>query len=361
MPLAAFRSHLRSHAARNTLASDRSDRLPVRLGTNRIFILPTKTGTAFFFLLVVLLLLSINYNNPPVYLLTFLLSGVGLVGIFHTHRGLSGLRITHASATPAFAGHRATFPVLVANPHRWPRYGIQVGWARVDAGPSRDIPATEETTFLPSLPADHRGELRPTRVVVATIFPLGLFRAWSWVALPLRCVVYPAPAPHAPGLDRHGASLEHDDQRARVRHLLDGEEYHGLRAYQPGDPPRRIAWKAAARRAELISKEFGSTPRQEDLVLDWHSLPGQEVEARLSLLCRLVLDAEDSGRLYSLRIPGRHLPAGNGPRQMHACLTALALFSMPEDEDSSQAGWVGGRQEVAAPVISGSNISKAGP
>lgn len=360
MPFAALLSRLRSRFAPLT-SPDGSARFPVHLGTNRIYILPTKSGTAFFFLLVVLLLISINYNNPPAFLLTFLLTGVALVGIFHTHRGLSGLLITSDSAWPVFAGARAKFPVKVANPSLWPRYGIQVGWTRIDTGLPQDVHAAGEATFHPSLPADNRGELRPTRVVVGTVFPLGLFRAWSRVNLPLRCVVYPAPAPRASGLDHHGTSSGYDGEQPRERNLLEGGEYHGLRAYQPGDPPRRIAWKAAARGTGLVSKEFESPPSQEDLLLDWYRLPGLEAEARLSLLCRLVLDAEASGRLYSLRIPGKHLSPGHGPRQMHTCLTALALFSMPETEvpAHSQSRGNEGRQGEAAPVGSG-NEPKAG-
>jgi uncharacterized protein (DUF58 family) len=35
-----------------------------------------------------------------------------------------------------------------------------------------------------------------------------------------------------------------------------GAELHQLRDYQAGDPPNRIDWKASARRAELITREF---------------------------------------------------------------------------------------------------------
>ncbi|WP_152555166.1 DUF58 domain-containing protein [Desulfonatronum thiodismutans] len=337
MPLATTLSRLRSGFTKRATSPDGSDHLPVRLGTNRIYILPTKTGIGFFILLVILLLISINYNNPPGYLLTFLLTGIALVGIFHTHRGLSGLLISQGPASPVFAGDQAKFPVTVTNPSPWPRHGIQVGWARGDTGSLKDLPTAGEQTFLPSLSATNRGELRPKRILVATVFPLGLFRAWSWVALPLRCVVYPAPASRASVLDQQSASQDQGEKRPRAGNGLEGEEYHGLRAYQMGDPLRRIAWKAVARGTELVSKEFGSAANQQEIVLDWDALPGGETEAKLSLLCRLVLDAEAAGQAYSLRIPGKHIPVGNGPRQMHACLTALALFAMPASEPPDEA------------------------
>lgn len=341
MPLATILSRLRSgtanRAAIRATSPDGSDHLPVRLGTNRIYILPTKAGVAFFILLVVLLLISINYNNPPGYLLTFLLTGIALVGIFHTHRGLSGLLISQGPAAPVFAGDRAKFPVTVTNPSLWPRHGIQVGWSRVETGPLKDVPSTGEQKFLPSLPTTNRGELRPKRIMIATVFPLGLFRAWSRVALPLRCVVYPAPDPRASLFDQQSASLDQGEERPRVGNTMEGEEYHGLRAYQMGDPLRRIAWKAVARGTELVSKEFADAAHQRDIVLDWNALPGEETEAKLSLLCRLVLDAEAGGHAYSLRIPGKHIPVGVGPRQMHACLTALALFPRPDGDPPGEA------------------------
>jgi len=67
-------------------------------------------------------------------------------------------------------------------------------------------PVSEQIFMLP-LTAKHRGLLRPGRFVVAMVFPLGLFRACSWVSLSLRCVVYPAADRSAQELDIRNASL----------------------------------------------------------------------------------------------------------------------------------------------------------
>jgi uncharacterized protein (DUF58 family) len=44
------------------------------------------------------------------------------------------------------------------------------------------------------------------------------------------------------------------------------------------------------------------------------------------MLCRGVLDAEQSGRHYGLRLPGEVIEPGRGARHAEQCLTALALF-----------------------------------
>src|SRR5690349_25103785 len=51
------------------------------------------------------------------------------------------------------------------------------------------------TTLFRSLavPAERRGWLALGRVMLETRFPLGLFRAWSYVEPESRCLVYPRP------------------------------------------------------------------------------------------------------------------------------------------------------------------------
>ncbi|TVQ95795.1 MAG: DUF58 domain-containing protein [Desulfovibrionales bacterium] len=295
---------------------------PVELGIQRIYILPSKIGTAFAILVVILLLISINYNNPPGYLLTFLLAGLGLVSLFHTHRGLSGLLVNHVPSAPVFAGGRAQFPIIVANPGQKSRYAIQVGWTRTGDAPLMDIPPGSEVTFHLSLQTQTRGELRPKRVVVTTIFPLSLFRAWSWVELPLRCLVYPAPVPAALPV----AATVRSGDAASPSQRKEGDEFEGLRAYRLGDSLRRIAWKAVARRTELVSKDYAGVAESREVVLDWDDLIDEDLETKLAKLCRLALDAETAGNIYSLRVPGRRVNPGSGLPHLHACLRLLALF-----------------------------------
>ncbi len=42
----------------------------------------------------------------------------------------------------------------------------------------------------------------------------------------------------------------------RLRRPGSGDELHDLRDYQPGDPPKMIAWKVSARKDKLITKEY---------------------------------------------------------------------------------------------------------
>jgi uncharacterized protein (DUF58 family) len=160
------------------------------------------------------------------------------------------------------------------------------------------------------------------RLTIATTFPLGLVRAWSYAAPDQRCLVYPAPAADAPPLPT-APGLE--DGQSRGGRGLD--DFFGLRDHQLGDPPRHVAWKAVARHnGPLLTKEFSAAAAQR-VVLDWDELPpSMAVEQRLSVLARWICQAHGVGLAWSLQLPGCEFPFAAGPAHYHACLKALALY-----------------------------------
>jgi uncharacterized protein (DUF58 family) len=160
--------------------------------------------------------------------------------------------------------------------------------------------------------------------MLATVYPLGLWRGWAYVHFPLAGLVYPAPEPDAPALPT--GSIGHD---ASVT-AGDDADLAGLRTYQAGDPMQRIAWKAVARGYGWHTKQFEGTGGGGPVELAWHELPtGVGTEARLARLAAWVLAAEREARPFSLWLPGSKLPTGQGRDHRRAALTALALC--PED------------------------------
>ena len=136
----------------------------------------------------------------------------------------------------------------------------------------------------------------------------------------IRCVVYPKPSPR--GLPPPPLETDTGGAQDTVR---GDEDFAGLRAFHPGDSPRRIAWKAYAREQGLQVKVFAGTAVTSHS-LDWDTLTGLGTEARLSQLCRWVEDAYAAGRAFGLRLPGVEIAPNVGPGHRQRCLTALALF-----------------------------------
>lgn len=295
----------------------------------RVFILPTRHGLVFGALLVMMLLGSINYSLGVGFILAFLLASMGVSSKIHTYRNLVSLRLSAGRARPVFAGDTAQFPVHLENPGAPDRYSIgitQDGSRFVYT----DVPAHRAVTALVAVPALHRGLLRPGRLTLCTRYPLGLFRAWSYFEPDTHCVVYPQPAPKGRPLPLPESLAGHGALRGEG-----SEDFAGLRQYHPGDSPRHIAWKAAARGEALLTKQF-SGHADSELWLDWRHLPARmDVEARLSQFTRWVLDAHARGAEFGLKLPGKTIATGGGNQQRDRCLEALALFDI---EKASKSG-----------------------
>ena len=290
------------------------------LTQSRIYILPTPGGVLFGVTALLMLFGCINYNLGLGYVLTFLMSGVGIVSILHTFRNLARLQLKPGRPDPVFAGGEALFPVLVANPDAMTRRSIGLtGTGRepvfVDVGPG------QTTTVHIGVPAARRGRLRLEGLRALTTFPLGLFYAWSNVDLDMHCLVYPRPEPGRVALPEphagHSEGLESGQGQ---------NDFAGLRKYQAGDSLRHVAWKALARGQPVMTKQFSGLAAGE-LWLEWDDLPASlRPEARLSRLTRWVLEAARAGYPYGLRLPSLVIPPGAGLAHDQQCLTALALF-----------------------------------
>lgn len=291
----------------------------------RVYILPTRQGLVFAAVMLMMLLGAINYNLSLGFVLTFLLVATAFNGMLFTFRNLARLQVTGGRSAPVFAGGSAYFTLNLANTGSHVRYAI--GLSRGKRGGSdaefTDVPAQAAATISVSVPAVQRGKLRPGRLTLFTRFPLGLYCAWSHVQPDIHCVVYPRPAP--PGVPLPPAETA---QGAGAAHGQGQEDFAGLRPYHPGDPPRHIAWKAAARGQGLYTKQFTGQAASE-IWLSWDQLPPQmNTEEKLSRLTRWVLDADTQRLNYGLRVPGITLPMSSGDAHRERCLEALALFDL---------------------------------
>ena len=291
--------------------------LPVRFDRRRIYVVPTGFGAFFTVLLLAMLVGALNYNNNPAMLLGLLLGGAGLTSLFAAHLQLSGLGIVTIAADPVAAGKPLLLRVYARAEAGRARRGLRVRCGDAQATLSLDDGAGEAVLTLPT---QRRGWLKPERLRISTTRPLGLALAWSYVWPDQALLVYPTPETQAPPLPE-GAG-----HQAQARLHPAGDDPHHLRSYRRGDARRAIAWKASARRSELLVREY-EQPLGADIDLDWDALSALNYEARIRRLARWVDDAERDGRRYRLKLPGQ-APIGpaQGDAHRHACLKALALL-----------------------------------
>jgi uncharacterized protein (DUF58 family) len=293
---------------------------PVDLTQRRIFILPTRQGILFAAVLLIMLIGSINYNNSLGYLLTFLLASVAVVSILYTYRNLLQLKISVGNITPVFCGEKAKIPIVIDNSGLSERFAIQAALPGAHLK-SCDVDQDGWASLNLSYRASRRGLQQIPRITISSVFPLGLFRAWSHVRLTNTFMVYPEPV----GDSSLPFQWNQEQQQLRGYHK-GSDDFAGLNTYTPGDPLGHIHWKAYAREQGLHTKKFGGNNEQE-LWLDWRVLGGPDNESKLNQLSKWVLEADMTEINYGLWLPGNRIPPSLGPMHKQRCLKALALFN----------------------------------
>ncbi len=169
--------------------------------------------------------------------------------------------------------------------------------------------------------------------------PLGLFRGHYRIARQERLLVlprrYPLPAVVLPGrrcYQRGGVSF--------AAHVGDAEEFIGLRDYRPGDPLRKLHWRAFARTGRPIVREY-----QEEylvrhaLLLDTFGAPGDTFEAAVSVAASLVARLDQQESLLDLLFVAdrlHRLTAGRGVAASTTLLEGLACVTPTPNRSFAQ-------------------------
>jgi uncharacterized protein (DUF58 family) len=291
----------------------------IYIDRRRIYILPTIYGYYYALALLLMLLGALNYNNSMAFMLTFLLAGLGANAMWHTHRNLLNLTVRKAGVQPVFTGDIAQFRLVLSNISRSSRHALVLQWK--DSEPTvLEIPAGGKVETVLRVPAHHRGSLCPGRFSLYSRFPLGLFRAWTWLDFEMSTWVYPAP-----GRPASPIAIQSQDAGEHSRYGQGSEDFAGLRPYRNTDSPSRIAWKAMAHSDVILSKLFSGVSNRE-VWLDWAVVQTEDTEQRLSALCAMVLESRRQRIKYGLRLPGRAIEPDIGAAHDRRCLEALAQY-----------------------------------
>jgi hypothetical protein len=303
----------------------------------RVFILPTRFGVLYSGFLLLILLAAINYSNSLGHILCFLLASMGHLAIHYTYRNMAKIELLNAYSKPCFLGQAIAFYCRFDNPNRqdchhllvaskqstersWNPFKNLTGYQYQPHQALDLLSAKTTTTHRITVPSIHRGQQIIGQVRLSTRFPMGLFETWTYFTPKCTAIVYPAPCGHLPL-----PLMTSDGQDHATAQQKEGDDFAGFQAYRDGDAIHAIAWKAMARDNILRTKQFSSCVSGQ-LILSWQATASlANSEARLSQLCRWVLDAEGIDVDYSLVLPKLSIELGRGESHHQRCLTALAL------------------------------------
>lgn len=292
---------------------------PTALGVKALVFFATLVG-AFY---------AAPYTNLFFLLLVF--GGVlGGLGTLWALRNVAGLDGTVAMPPPAPAG--AQIPIAVrlfaggARHRRLLRCRLQIG-SDVSVIARVDVVAGQRTVEgeLAPLP---RGVHDVAAAWVESTYPFGLTRVRRALQPPTQLVVHPAPT-----------DLGDAHSRAEVLGQLGvlavagaDEQPSGVREFRSGDEPRRVHWKATARRGRLAVLEWDADGRSAlETVLDRRVDEGT-LERALSWLTALALWAKAHDEILVVHSQDHHGSYGSQQRSWDELLTWLASVQpLPPD------------------------------
>jgi uncharacterized protein (DUF58 family) len=295
---------------------------------------PTRAGWIFFLLLFGVGFAALNTGNNLMYLvLALMLAFLVLSGLL-SEASLRGIRVRRRLPREMFAERDARIALEIHNDQRRVTALAVVVEDRVADAASRDraagrcfalriAPGATETRSYRLRP-ERRGPVEFRGFVVITRFPFGLFSKSLVIEDRQAALVYPAvdplPAPAPPaGATRHG------DLRAQA---ISGASAvaSGLRSYAPGDPRRRIHWRASLRSASLLVRDLESE-RDADAEVRLHTGGGPSpdvFEGRVRRAASEVVSLLESGRRVALSAGEHRFDAAAGAVQRAALLAFLA-------------------------------------
>jgi uncharacterized protein (DUF58 family) len=293
---------------------------------------PTRAGWWFCALSFGVGIAALNTGNNLLYLvLSLMLAFLVLSGLL-SESALRGIEVRRRLPREIFADAPARVVLEIRNAQRRAT-AFAIAIEDCVAGSRGTVPcgrcfalriapnATVQRSY--ALRAERRGDLRFAEFRVHTRFPFGLFSKSLRLEAPEAALVYPAvetlAAPRA-----FGRTLDGEIEEAgRGAH---GALVAGLREYQPGDPARRIHWRASQRRGELVVRELESESAREVEVRlrTAGSAPGDAFERAVCWAASEVVAWIDAGTRVALRTDREHLPAARGAAQRATLLAHLA-------------------------------------
>jgi len=269
---------------------------------------------------------SLHSQNNLLFIAFGVAIGVLLVNGSYAWASLSRVGVTRSAPARGVAGSPLTLRYAVRSGSRvFPAAALLIrepslpGAAAAVSTVSRKVPARAAMTWTPG----RRGELLLGPIDISTRFPFGAVKKTVRFTQPARVLIRPEPRTPAAGAFRSAVTSVGVSAMSTGRAGA-GEEFLGLREYVPGDPIRKIAWRASARHRRWVIREF-STPEVASLRLSLVTDPALDDDANEAAVS-LAAGALSVARRHGVRLFLCD-PAGGGRviRGLPEALDALAL------------------------------------
>jgi uncharacterized protein (DUF58 family) len=300
-----------SSKLREKLKQRSSDDKEIIFKRDNLYIIPSSYCLGFITVCIVLYLIAVNYQNNLVYVALFWLLSLLILSIFKTHQNLNNSKWILKGFEEAFAGNPLTILMQVQS---------SVTNVQVTLNDCvKTVSSDGLLNFTLQAPTTTRGYHTLNRIKVESIYPFGLFRAFTYLHFTKPYLVYPA-VNDLP-LNTLNSQIAESEEGTNVK---GAEEFAILKEYQAGDNIKQIHWKSFSKNEQLLIKEF-SQNLSNDVFLDLNMQTGS-LEQKISTITTAVVNLSAQNIAFGVILPNETIEVANGDNHKRAVLTKLALL-----------------------------------
>lgn len=300
-----------------------------------------------------------SQNNLLFWAFSFALAILLVSGLLSGNM-LMGINVERTAPTHGTVGRPLTLRYRVQNRSRLsPVFALEVSEQAADGAEGAAVAAVDHVSPRSSVQAEallrpaRRGRLRLESVRVWSAFPFGIIG--KVLRFPHAASILIRPEPIEPDsamlarLDAIGSS-----GHASAPGPGPGVEFFSLREYVPGDRPRSIAWRASARRDDLLVRQTSPpVPRRAVVLLQLSpGVRADRAESAISRAAGIIEAAAERGIEIGLDIPGAGVRRSPRPGAGTAArlLDELALLDLGSLREAAP-GQVPARRRGAATIV----------
>lgn len=306
-----------------------------QLNLRNVYIFFSREGALFALLLLITFIAGINYANNLVLGLCFYLASVWVISFHLTFAHVMGLKVELLEVSMAEVGQPAWATIKIIShsgkPRRQLRFGFDDNSQNKLRTPETTVRLTkivgEQTIKLP-ITSDQRGKFILPRLIISTVYPLGIMRAWSYVYFATPAWFYPAPL--AFDWQDHYVSVRDTDAAqsdciSQINQITQGQgDFEQLDDYIEGESLARVSWAHVARGQGMLSKHFAD-PTAHELRLDYADMPAAQYEQKMAQLVFALQKSASSDHAFKLLLPNDETDElGQGQAFIQASLLRIA-------------------------------------
>ncbi|MDR3331036.1 MAG: DUF58 domain-containing protein [Synergistaceae bacterium] len=289
-----------------------------------------KAGMIYIASTIVMGVLAINGGNNLHYLATAVLLGYmsasGIVG----RSNLFGVGVTLTFPDEIYADTPFLLTIEATNNRRFtPVFliDVRVGGANVFFPV---IPPGERRSGAVVIIFSKRGVNYAGEIEVSSVYPFNFFIRYRQMEQEDSVLAFPKPANDGSGVLFAVSGDEGEGIRPKSAGL--DSDIVGVRPYVEGDPMKRVHWKSSARTGRLNTRVYDDSPGGADSsgrILDLDGMTGMGVERGLSIACREISGALESGEAIGMLAGGTVVPASARRADKLSMLARLAVYDRP--------------------------------